>query len=77
MADLTNIKKQIIEGVVEEKRDWRSLEDICRPVSNLPCGDVSRAIGELGFEGVLPPKPGPKGYGFGYDHSKAKQKGYV
>lgn len=77
MGDSDSIKRRIIEGVVEEKKDWRSLEEICKPVEDLPAGQVSRAIGELNSEGVLPSKPGPKGYGFGYDHFKAKQKGYV
>lgn len=77
MVDTRIIKRQIVEGVVEERKEWRSLEEICRPVSQIPSGDVARAIGELNAEGVLPGKPGPKGYGFGYDHSKAKQNGYV
>ncbi len=77
MADIPVIKRRIVEGVVEEKKDWRSLEEICSPVGDLPSKDVSKAIGELNYEGVLPAKPGPKGLGYGYDHSKAKQKGYV
>ncbi len=77
MADRNTLKKTIVEGVVEEKKDWRSLEEICRPVSQVPSGEVARAIGELTSEGVLPVKPSVQGYGFGYNHTKAREKGYV
>mgnify|MGYP001613695693 CR=1 FL=1 len=72
-------KQQIIGGIIDSsEKKLRTLQDLSKPLPQDTTRDnFSKAVDELSLEGVLPLKPAPRGYAFDYNHTKAKERGYV
>ena len=72
-------KQHVIEGIMDSgKPGLRTLPELAKPLPPAtPAGTFAEAIQQLNREGVLPLKPTPAGPAYGYDHQKARERGYV